>query len=109
MNYLDFGYDNFLQKPVIKLNGQTALAFDATLEDEGVIGAKIATGAISADKIQAGAVTATKIDVINLQAITTNTGTLNVDELITVGDDNVQIDGENNRILIGNNVLLGLF
>ena len=47
------------------------------------------------------AVTSGKISVAQLDALAINTGTLNVDESMTLGDDdNVKIDGANKRIII---------
>jgi len=55
---------------------------------------------ISGGKITANTVTATQISGDQLDAVATNTGTLNVDEYINVGESNVKIDGANKRILI---------
>jgi len=55
---------------------------------------------ISGGKITASSVTATQISGTQLDVVATNTGTLNVDEYINVGESNVKIDGANKRILI---------
>ena len=46
------------------------------------------------------AVTAGKITISQLDALCINTGTLNVDETITVGINNITIDGVNKRIIV---------
>lgn len=68
---------------------------------------------IDGAKLYTGSVTATKISVSQLDALCINTGTLTVDELITVGLSNIKIDGANRRILVNDGtydrVLIGLF
>ena len=63
-------------------------------------GGDVYTNTITATQIAAGTVTATEITGTQLDAVATNTGTLNVDEYINVGESNVKIDGANKRILI---------
>jgi len=53
------------------------------------------------DGLVVSGLTAANISVTQLDALAVNTGTLNVDEYITLGSDaNVKIDGTNKRILI---------
>jgi len=61
---------------------------------------EIAAGTITATQIAAATITATEISGNQLDVVATNTGTLNVDEYINVGESNVKIDGANKRILI---------
>ena len=72
---------------------------------------EIASNAITTDKLNANAVTAEKISGDQLDAVATNTGTLNVDEYINVGAANVKIDGANTRIVMNdgtaNRVVIG--
>lgn len=56
----------------------------AELAAGSVIAGKIAAGAVTATEIAAGAVTASKINVTDLQAVSANTGSLTVDDAITV-------------------------
>jgi len=64
------------------------------------IAAGLVVSGIEADQIKAGTITATEISGDQLDAVATNTGTLNVDEYINVGASNVKIDGTNKRIII---------
>lgn len=65
-----------------------------------ITASEIATGAIDTDELAADAVTAAKIDVSQLDAVAVNTGTLTVDEYVSVGDTSVKIDGANKRIIV---------
>lgn len=58
------------------------------------------TTKIDGGNIFTGSITADKINVNQLDAVATNTGTLNVDESIDVGDGTVVIDGQNNVIKV---------
>lgn len=56
-------------------------------------------GSLNADDIDAGTISADRMDVSQLDAITTNTGTLVIDESMTAGD-NIIIDGVNEVIKV---------
>ena len=72
---------------------------------------EIAANTIEAGDIKAATITGTEISGTQLDVVATNTGTLNVDEYINVGESNVKIDGANKRILINDGtddrILLG--
>ena len=71
------------------------------IEAGSITTAKLAADSITTDKIAANAVTADEISGNQLDVVAANTGTLNVDEYITLGSDsNVKIDGTNKRIII---------
>ena len=72
----------------------------AGLVVSGIEADQIKAGTITATEIAAGTITATEISGNQLDVVATNTGTLNVDEYINVGESNVKIDGANKRILI---------
>jgi len=55
---------------------------------------------IDGGKIKTGTIDADKINVSQLDAVATNTGSLTVDESIEVGDGSVVIDGANNVIKV---------
>jgi hypothetical protein len=61
---------------------------------------EIASHTITADEISAGTITATEISGDQLDVIAANTGTLTVDEYISVGEANIKIDGTNRRITV---------
>ena len=64
-------------------------------------GGDVYTNTITASQIAAGTITATEISGNQLDVVSANTGTLNVDEYITLGSDsNVKIDGTNKRISV---------
>lgn len=63
-------------------------------------GGDIYTNSITATQIAAGTITATEISGDQLDVVATKTGTLNVDEYITVGITNIKIDGTNKRIIV---------
>jgi len=68
---------------------------------ECVIDVQGGTGTtISGGKIATGTITATKLSVNQLDAVTTNTGTLTVDESLTVGANNFIISGTNKNQII---------
>lgn len=74
--------------------------------------AEIAANTIEAGDIKAGTITGTEISGTQLDVVAANTGTLDVDEYITLGSDaNVKLDGANKRILISdgtdNRILIG--
>ncbi len=69
------------------------------------IAAGLNVSGITADQIAANTITATEISGNQLDVVAANTGTLNVDEYITLGSDsNVKIDGANKRILISDGI-----
>lgn len=65
-----------------------------------ITASEIASGTITASQIAAGTITATEISGDQLDVVATKTGTLNVDEYITVGITNIKIDGTNKRIIV---------
>jgi hypothetical protein len=72
-----------------------------SLNTTKIDGGDIYTGTIVADAIAANTITADKMNVTQLDALTVNTGSLNVDETITVGSaGKVVIDGANECILV---------
>jgi hypothetical protein len=54
---------------------------------------QIAAGTITATELATGSVTSTKISVTNLQAVSANMGTLNVDAVLTIGTNGKLIAG----------------
>lgn len=77
----------------------TALGSGLTVTD--ITASQITANTITASEISSGTITATEISGDQLDVIAAKTGTLDVDEYITLGSDsNVKIDGENKRILI---------
>jgi len=64
------------------------------------IAAGLIVSGITADQIAAGTITANEITVSQLDAFAVNTGTLTVDESISVGSARIKFDGANNRILV---------
>ena len=83
----------------------------AGLVVSGIEADQIKAGTITATEIATGTITATQISGNQLDAVATNTGTLNVDEYINVGAANVKIDGANTRIVMNdgttNRVVIG--
>jgi len=67
----------------------------------GITADQITANTITATEIAAGTITATEINGNQLDVVSANTGTLNVDEYITLGSDsNLKIDGTNKRISV---------
>jgi len=83
----------------------------AGLNVSGITAAQITANTITATEIAANTITASEISGDQLDVLAAKTGTLDVDEYITVGDSNIKIDGANKRILINDGsddrVLLG--
>ena len=70
------------------------------IADATITGGKIASTTITGGNIATSTITADKLSVTQLDAVAANTGTLTVDETISVGNANVKIDGVNKRIII---------
>ena len=83
----------------------------AEIKASTITTSEIAANTIEAGDIKAATITGTEISGTQLDVVATNTGTLNVDEYINVGESNVKIDGANKRILINDGtddrILLG--
>lgn len=77
----------------------------AGLTVSGITASQITADTITASEIAASTITANEISGNQLDVVATNTGTLNVDETIDVGDSNIIIDGGNNRIVLYNSAI----
>lgn len=65
------------------------------------LGSGLTVSGITASQIEANTITGNEISATQLSALATDTGTLDVDEYITVGgDNNIKIDGNNKRITV---------
>jgi len=91
-------YDRFFTDSTTRTNTEAwKHASDATKIDGG----DVYTNTITATQIAASTITATEISGTQLDVVAANTGTLDVDEYITLGaDSNIKIDGANKYIII---------
>lgn len=75
------------------------------------IAAGLVVSNLTAEQIAAGTITANEISGDQLDVVAAKTGTLNVDEYITVGVSNIKIDGANKRIIVNdgttNRIVIG--
>lgn len=105
MNYLDFGYSQFLTRTIQAPdpNYMTASQFNAKIQDNSITNSKIRN--LTADKIDAGTIDASVITVTNLNADEIASGKIESSDGKTYFDlDNNRIivnDGTNDRVLIG--------
>ena len=93
------------------LGGVGKLIVASNIAANTVTANEIVGNTITAAEIATATITGTEISGTQLDVVATNTGTLNVDEYINVGESNVKIDGANKRILINDGtddrILLG--
>ena len=84
------GADDIATGEWVKIDVASATGWTHSSDITKIDGGKIFTSSITADKI----------NVSQLDAVATNTGTLTVDETVDVGDGSVVLDGPNNVIKV---------
>lgn len=97
MSYLDAGYNDYLESPLISNeNEYSSLDFDAYTQSSSVNLLQLANNSVSTAKVQDAAITNAKIKDLAADKITAGTITVST----YLGGKNILLDGENIQIVI---------